>query len=270
MFVYYVQENSQYSREQPNQQSEQPLGEISPVDSHLNAQAQPFVPQTSQKPNPSKNMTKLGKVKPRRRNNVNTQGETDRGAVRAPADRAPGDRAPAGRREDIRSAPARGDKSDALNLVRQFTTGEPSAETSQMSNTSADSRQNKVSYDNFGGRQSAGSNSARSRNSRDYRQQGQVMPEKQRRRAQKQNHESNSAPERGGERGAERGGKGGEREWSEKEAQRRVAEDERKALLHRFEDKKPLNPLNYENHRGEISCQHLQYSADLFDCFVME
>lgn len=78
------------------------------------------------------------------------------------------------------------------------------------------------------------------------------MSEKQRRHHQKigrerREHQGVTAEESNAER------RRGERECSEQEARQKAEEDEKKAYLHRFEDKKPLNPLNYENHRGRIS-----------------
>ena len=220
------------------------------MNSDLNVQAQPFVPKTFQKPNPAKNMTKLGKVKPKRRNNLN------------PTENVRPDTAPqtSNQRADSSSAHGHSDKSDALDLVRQFTTAD--AHTALPQNNQAPV-QNKRSHGAQNGRRDIMSANQRQRNSnyQDYRQEGQGMSEKQRRQHQRNGRErrehqgvtaeSNAERRRGESNAAER--RRGERECSEQEARQKAEEDEKKAYLHRFEDKKPLNPLNYENHRGRIS-----------------
>ena len=249
-----MQVRSLSRRERPKRSQDEPSTEKRPNDyeeksssvaplmnSDLNVQAQPFVPKTFQKPNPAKNMTKLGKVKPKRRNNLN------------PTENVLPDTAPqtSNQRADSSSAHGHSDKSDALDLVRQFTPAD--AHTALPQNNQAPV-QNKRSHGAQSGRRDITSANQRQRNSnyQDYRQQGQVKSEKQRRHHQKigrerREHQGVTAEESNAER------RRGERECSEQEARQKAEEDEKKAYLHRFEDKKPLNPLNYENHRGRIS-----------------
>ena len=233
------------TEKRPNDYEEKSSSVAPLMNSDLNVQAQPFVPKTFQKPNPAKNMTKLGKVKPKRRNNLN------------PTENVRPDTAPqtSNQRADSSSAHGHSDKSDALDLVRQFTTADAHIALPQNNQAAV---QNKRSHGAQSGRRDIPSANQRKRNSnyQDYRQQGQVMSDKQRRHHQKIGRErreqqgvtaESNAERRRGER------RRGERECSEQEARQKAEEDEKKAYLHRFEDKKPLNPLNYENHRGRIS-----------------
>lgn len=204
---------------------EAPQGDMS-----LNVQAEPFVPKSFSKPNPAKNMTKLGKVKQhRRRGNIGPEGTptaTDEKVTNQST----------ARRQPARSAPVSRDKTDALNLVKQFTGTETEA---HLQETEGKPRNNDTR---------GAPKQFKKKDTQDIRQ-GQRISAKQISRAQaniQQRDNSNVGHQTETDQPTQR-----ERYWNAEEAKEKALRAERQAALHSFKERKPLNPQTFESHRGK-------------------